>query len=180
MKVLLSEIPPEGLRISWGELERPHLEGPKGTLEEGLRLASPLKGGVFLKMTKRGLLCKGNIDCSVWIHCARCLKEFRLPLRDEFEVVYVPLKEAPRQEEVELGREDMDVGFLGEDTIDLDELLNERIWLSLPMKPLCREDCKGLCPLCGKDLNEGDCGCSREAIDPRFAVLKELKMKLKG
>lgn len=174
MKIALMEIPPEGLRIQWGQLGKVKLKGPQGTLEEDLRFSGPLKGSVFLQVTPKGLVCRGDLECAVWIHCARCLAEFELPIEDQFEVMYLSVREAPREEEVELTREDMDVGFLVEDAIDLEELLTERIWLALPIKPLCREDCKGLCPICGKDLNEGDCGCSRKAIDPRFEILKQL------
>ena len=61
--------------------------------------------------------------------------------------------------------------------IDLTEAVQEQILLSLPLRPLCREDCKGLCPGCGEDLNKGACGCSGKAVDPRLAVLGNLKLE---
>jgi len=102
-----------------------------------------------------------------------------MPISEEFEGLYLTLKEAPREDEVELSPDDMEIGFLREEAVEVEEILKERIWLSIPMKPLCKEDCKGLCPTCGKDLNEGECDCPKEAIDPRFAVLKDLKLSLK-
>lgn len=180
MKLLLFEIPPEGVRINWEEIKDFQLEQVKGTLEEGLQFLKKPEGELFIKPSKKGVVCKGKLECSVLIKCARCLKEFELVIRDEFEVLYVPLREMSFKEEVELSLEDMETGFLKEDLFDVEEVLNERIWLSIPMKPLCKEDCKGLCPYCGKDLNEGDCGCKSEYVDPRFAVLRELKIKLKN
>lgn len=74
-----------------------------------------------------------------------------------------------------LNREDAeDLILVENDQLDLDELVEADLILSLPMKTLCREDCRGLCPMCGKNLNEGLCGCRTETVDPRLAVLKEL------
>ncbi|MBO5798148.1 MAG: DUF177 domain-containing protein [Clostridia bacterium] len=74
-----------------------------------------------------------------------------------------------------LNREDADDLILVEDhQLPLDELVEADLILSLPMKTLCREDCRGLCPMCGKNLNDGLCGCRTESVDPRLAVLKDL------
>ncbi|HEX16499.1 MAG TPA: DUF177 domain-containing protein [Deltaproteobacteria bacterium] len=179
MRIEWEDIPPEGLEIELEGMEELSLKGPKGSLEEEMRLASPVRGKLFLKKRKKGLSVKGSFRCSVFIYCARCLKEFEMPISEEFEGLYLTLKEAPREDEVELSPDDMEIGFLREEAVEVEEILKERIWLSIPMKPLCKEDCKGLCPTCGKDLNEGECDCPKEAIDPRFAVLKDLKLSLK-
>ena len=179
MRIRWEDIPPEGLGISLEEMETPQLQAPKGTLEEGLRLASPLEGEIFLKRIPQGIKVKGKVKTSLFISCARCLKEFILPISSDFEELFLHIRYAPAGEEVELSREDMEVSFLREEVIDLKEVVEEQIWLQIPMKPLCHEGCKGLCPLCGADLNEGECGCDREIVDPRFALLKEIKLSLK-
>jgi uncharacterized protein len=70
--------------------------------------------------------------------------------------------------------EDVDISYYRDDRIDLNELLREQFYLALPMKPLCRDDCKGLCPQCGTNLNTGACSCATQWEDPRLAPLKGL------
>ena len=102
--------------------------------------------------------------------CKRCTKPLQLDEKVDFTREYVPeptgdlAPEDGSDEEVYEGKE-----------IDLQPGLREQILLSIPPSPLCREDCKGLCPSCGKDLNEGDCGCDRTVRDPRWAALKGLR-----
>ncbi|MBC8535103.1 YceD family protein [Feifania hominis] len=97
--------------------------------------------------------------------CDRCLRELSEPLDLTYENYVV----------TQLNEEDNDTLLLIENnTVDLDDLTVTHIILNLPMKHLCREDCKGLCPTCGKDLNDGPCACDHRSIDPRLAVLKEL------
>ena len=84
--------------------------------------------------------------------------------------------------EIEVEEDDLTTAFYEHDTIDLGHLMREQMYLALPMKPLCRDDCRGLCPTCGANLNLGTCGCKHEWEDPRLAVLKRLKtenLKLK-
>ncbi len=77
-------------------------------------------------------------------------------------------------DEQEVEEEDLDTSYYRDDQIDLNELLREQFYLALPMKPLCREDCRGLCPQCGTNLNTGTCTCATEWEDPRLAALKGL------
>ena len=77
--------------------------------------------------------------------------------------------------EVEVDEEDMDVYSYQGEEVDLEPLLREQVILAVPFAPLCREDCKGLCPVCGIDLNTGTCTCDRTPIDPRWSALRNLK-----
>ncbi|HEY6146875.1 MAG TPA: DUF177 domain-containing protein, partial [Thermoanaerobaculia bacterium] len=77
--------------------------------------------------------------------------------------------------ERELDKDDLDVYFYDEPEVSVAPIVEERIQMAVPMKPLCREDCLGLCPTCGKDLNQGPCNCRDEAIDPRWEALSKLK-----
>lgn len=115
---------------------------------------------------QRGILLEGRFEALTRTNCHRCLKEFDLQVSGDF------------REEVELLSEEtclagQDTACLGE-AIDLAVLAREHLLLSLPLKFLCREDCRGICSLCGRDLAEGACGCSREFPDPRLEKLKEL------
>jgi uncharacterized protein len=84
----------------------------------------------------------------------------------------------PAGEEQELERKDLDVLFYDEPVVRLAPIAEERVQMALPMKPLCRPDCRGLCPGCGKDLNLGPCACAREGIDPRWEALRDLREKV--
>ena len=75
----------------------------------------------------------------------------------------------------EVEEDDLSTSFYEDETIDLGQLIREQFYLSLPMKPLCRPDCRGLCPDCGTDLNAGACGCVERTVDPRWAALAALK-----
>jgi uncharacterized protein len=79
--------------------------------------------------------------------------------------------------EREIEEDDLSTAFYENEEIDLGQLMREQFYLSLPMKPLCGPDCKGLCPICGTNLNRGTCECKREWDDPRFSALRELKTK---
>jgi uncharacterized protein len=151
------------------------LAAPDGEMVEGPRSVSAIEGTLLLQRTREGVEVKGTIRATVVLPCARCLKEFTLPIASEFEESFLLPKYAPAEEDTELADDDMDVSFLSEEGIDLEDIVAEQIWLSIPIKPLCDEQCKGLCSVCGEDLNRGDCGCDRQYQDPRFAVLKTVR-----
>jgi uncharacterized protein len=123
----------------------------------------------------------GRLNTVVSLSCSRCLASIDFPVKEDFLVIYT--KEVPDMEpfgnegEVELKAEDMGVILFSGDEIDFREMIQEQLLLALPYRPLCGTACKGLCPQCGADLNNGACGCPREAGDSRFAVLKNLKLE---
>ena len=81
--------------------------------------------------------------------------------------------------EIELKEQDMGIVMFQGDDIDFTDAVQEQVMLALPMAPVCRENCRGLCTLCGSNLNKGDCGCNRTPSDSRFDVLSSLSGKLK-
>lgn len=106
---------------------------------------------------------EADLDAVLSCVCARCLKEFELPVHRHITAV---LSEDENED-------DPDVYALDGESVDVDEIIHTDFILNLNQSPLCREDCKGLCPKCGADLNEGPCGCKPET-DPRLAVLEQL------
>lgn len=100
-----------------------------------------------------------------------------MPVHASFDLRFHPASEMADGEEREVQDEDLDTSYYRDDQIDLNELLREQFYLELPMKPLCREDCKGLCPQCGTNRNTGTCTCTTEWEDPRLAALKGLVRK---
>lgn len=136
---------------------------------------------VSLGISKIGnrVLVEGSVKMTTVLKCGRCLKEFTLPLDLNFREEYLPAEGPGAEGEQELTRKELDLSYYSNDELDLTEIVKEQILLAVPMKPLCSEKCQGLCPSCGKDLNQGACGCSREEIDPRLAPLARFKELLK-
>lgn len=141
-------------------------------------LAGPVSARMRVSLRGDCVRVRGSLDCDLVLTCCRCAKGVARHLSKEFGLEYWPDPEVQAGEELELKYEDLDIGFYHDDRLDLSGVVGEQVVLEIPMKPLCREDCKGLCDRCGADLNEGECGCSREKVDPRLAVLAEVKKKL--
>ncbi len=118
----------------------------------------------------------GSVNAVVGFECDRCLRPMAVPLERSFDLLYVP--PLGTGDEKELGDNDLSIGFYQGETIDVDDLVREQIELALPMARLCSEECRGLCPLCGANLNDGECACRLEQVDERWAALAELKSKL--
>ena len=117
----------------------------------------------------------GRVTGEVELECSRCLEPFRMPLASDFDLRYVPRTENIGEGEREVEEDDLTTAFYDDEQIDLAHLVMEQFHLALPMKPLCKDDCKGLCPECGTNLNAGACDCNRTWEDPRLAALKALK-----
>lgn len=168
MKIIISEIPEEGLDISL-EAETLH--------SEIVKVVSPLKGELRIDKIGKEVVVRGKTAVSVELICSRCLNTFEKFFDLDIFTTYHPISELLSDEVYELHEEEMEVDFYSGDELDVDALIEEEIILSIPMKPLCKTDCKGLCPSCGADLNIKECGCAQDNIDERFEVLKKLLKK---
>ncbi|HHY36830.1 MAG TPA: DUF177 domain-containing protein [Firmicutes bacterium] len=150
------------------------LEEPLPSLaEEGVqevRLLAPVRVDLRLRNVDGVILAEGKIRAQVSLCCSRCLKEFSQNLEVAVNEAYSDAGDFPGKGEEE---EDGIIFFSG-NYIDLTAAVRENLLAALPMKVTCREDCRGLCPRCGQDLNLGDCGCRRQEIDPRLASLGKL------
>lgn len=137
---------------------------PDYSLSDDFTLSSPVKFKGTVKNTAGIVTLSGQAHFSANVICSRCAEEFSKDFSANIEHTLVS----------ELQNEDNDEFYLVEDKqLDLDALICEDIILSLPFVFLCKEDCKGICPQCGKNLNDGECGCS-PCVDPRMAALLEL------
>ena len=116
----------------------------------------------------------GTVRTGLELECSRCLEAFRMPVDAAFDQRYMPRSEASDDAEAEVAADDLATSYYEDEQIDLNELLREQFYLVLPMKPLCAEDCKGLCPHCGTNLNAATCACAPAWEDPRLAPLKKL------
>ncbi len=142
-------------------------------------LAEPVSADFVLTHKDRDLHIGGSVRTMLRCRCARCASEFRQEVTARFELSYLPQPGGVKEnDEIELRYEDMDVGFYDGVRLDVDLMVAEQIELSLPMKLVCREECRGLCYRCGRDLNEGPCGCAQEEKEPRLSVLLEFRKKM--
>ena len=172
----IPRVPPEGLDLD--EALDPAAVHLDGDAEVSLRPGARLRAHVEV-VDATTLHVRGRLDGTVEVDCARCLERCGATLGQELDLFYLPrTAERPeeQEEEVELSDRDVVVGYYENDHLDLGEVVREQILLGLPLKPLCREDCRGLCPGCGKNRNAGPCGCTpeEEPGDSRLEPLRRL------
>lgn len=142
-------------------------------------LEVPVAADFVLTHKEKDLRVAGTVRTAIRYQCSRCLKEYSHPLEEGFDLFYHPQADWKKDEEIELKYEDMEVGYYDGIRLDVDLMVLEQIELAVPMKSICREDCKGLCPSCGADLNQGMCSCSSDTADSRLAVLRDFRSKMK-
>lgn len=167
MKINVSEIPPEGLEI---ELSK----------ESGLitaKAVSPCLLSAKIIKSGNGVCVKGRFSCKVALQCSRCLNIYEYIIESPLNIVFRPESELDKEGCYELRKDDLDMSFYRDNILDIDDITNEQLALNIPMKPLCSEQCKGICPECGADLNITECKCAKKNIDDRFKVLKRLIKK---
>jgi len=172
----LEEIPEEGLDLKWQEEKASLLAYLEDLSIIDFDFESPLQSEVKIKKAGQSVFIIGKVETTLRLKCVRCLKEFSYPLSSTVELTLHPLKETPSEEEIELGSEEMESNFFEGGEIHLTEVACEQIFLEIPYQPICQEECKGLCPKCGKDLNLSSCECVKEEFASGFSVLQKLKL----
>ena len=161
-----------------------------GALELGaeLRQAGPLQtdGRAELLKEHRGgknvvedIRIVGDFSTQIEIHCARCLDPVLTPLGGSFDLLYRPLGADAGKDERSISEAETEIGYYSGVGIELQDVLREQILLALPARAICREECRGICPGCGRNLNLEACACGEASRDPRWAALADLKDKLK-
>ncbi|MEW6034546.1 MAG: DUF177 domain-containing protein [Chloroflexota bacterium] len=133
-----------------------------------------VRGNVELVRTDRGILVRGRLDTSVETTCSRCLARFSCPVTLHIEEEFFPLIDVISGAPLPTPEDPEDFTIDEQHVLDLSEAVRQYALLALPMKPLCRPDCAGLCPCCGHDLSQGPCSCVPRARDARLATLEQL------
>lgn len=176
MKDLLidvAKIPDEGLEVEASlDEEMLHLEGEETFILVDGRLRCRLELG-----DDQSVHVRGHLGARLGLDCGRCLEHFDLPVEQELELFYLPHvpDQVEEEDEVELSDRDMVVTYYRDHRLNLGEVVREQLFLAVPLKRLCRQDCKGLCPSCGANLNVTTCACTiQEPEDPRLAPLRKL------
>jgi DUF177 domain-containing protein len=142
---------------------------------DAFRVAAPADLAFDIYKDKDHYRLVGQVRTTLELPCSRCLEPFTWPVESSFDLRYQPHAANTGEGEREIEEDDLTTAFYDNETIDLGQLMREQFYLSLPMKPLCTDACKGLCPTCGTNLNKGACDCKPAWEDPRLAVLKALK-----
>ena len=182
MKINVVQIPDSGLALQFtreGDWFN-ELLPEKGKCDFTLQRADV---ACSVKRTRETIVVEGTVKTVVGTDCSRCLEPVQAPVQGEFRYVLVPAPEDAERKagdkfdaEAELNPDDVDCAYYHDDVIDLDPLIFEQIVLQIPIKMLCLESCKGLCPQCGANLNKGRCDCPVGPIGGKFAVLKNFKL----
>lgn len=180
--IALNEIPSQGWKLTVSD--EAVWQRPLEEFRLSCRIVEPVVAEVFILPQQEGCLLRGVITGAVCMPCNRCMEETLVVLNqnfDEFEEYPHPHESEPKEEIPSELLEKCVVSMEGGGPfLDLASLLWEEFALALPVKPLCREDCMGICPVCGKNLNEGVCQCSRDGGDPRLVALRQFKVKQRG
>lgn len=144
-----------------------------------LGFPTPVTGTADALSTAEGILVHFQLQGEAELQCARCLQAFRFPVSLRFTEEFRPGSPTGTAGDLEQDAESgaSYVVFQG-DQISLDDTLRQEVLLALPLKPLCSDACKGLCPQCGQNLNEAECSCQPTTHDPRFSALEDLKRRL--
>jgi uncharacterized protein len=179
MKIHVATLSAEGLqledRIDPGKL--PDLAALQQN--EDCRFEGPLTVSLRVMPSVGMFQVEGRITGKVILACSRCLAATECPLRNTFRLTFarrIPGDAADSPPEArELQAEELGVVLFEGDQIDFRDIIQEQVILAIPMQPICRQDCRGLCARCGANLNDGPCDCRWDDVDPRLAILKTLK-----
>jgi len=175
LKINVILIPEEGQKFVFSEDDTwfrgcfKDSESPDFTLNK-------LDVNCLITRTSGTVFIKGSFSAFIDIECSRCLERARLPIGSNFTYTLIPAK-AETREDLELTPEELEISYYKGDFIDLAPIVCEQIILQIPMKVLCREECKGLCTHCGTNLNTSSCNCHLNIINDRMAALKSFEVK---
>lgn len=168
--VFLSKIPPEGLERSY-EIADPAAAG----IELAVPLGGPIRADFEIQRTGGEMRVEGTVRATVQLQCSRCLAPFPYQVSGEVDASYAPRPAVPEGDHHhELTEDELEVEPLVQGGADLRRVIAEQIHLNLPLKPLCREDCPGICQYCGRPAGEGRCDCTPATGDPRWEALRKL------
>ena len=179
MLIRVEDIKGEGLVFDWEEPAESFPTLADMIAAEECFFLTPLRVHLRALRVREMVEVEGTVETEARLACSRCLKEYSQPLLARFALAYseeLPQVDTEDDEEgIELSAEEMGLSLFHGEEIDMRDAVAEQVVMALPLRPLCSEACKGLCPQCGADLNDGDCGCSPAPFNAKFAALKGFK-----
>jgi uncharacterized protein len=175
LKIKVGNIPEDGLEISFSPDGEKFLQHLPGKEKQDFSLHS-LKVTGSVQKIRDAVSLQMKVETVIGMECGRCLEPVKCPVEAEFVYTLVPSEGRVGEEDPSRSDEDLNFGYYSDEVIELDPLVMEQIVLRVPIKPLCNDLCKGLCPHCGTNLNTDSCGCKSGIIDHRFSALKNFKV----
>lgn len=162
--------------LEGGKSDFVHVYQPEdlNPVDERIDVIEPATVSGKVRLAGKEVFVNGHVETMAKAECDRCLQSVEIPVNADFALEYIPGSEYESTDVVELTEDQLSVAVFDGEAIDVDEIVKEQIVLAVPTRVLCRENCKGICPECGIDRNTGDCSCSTNDIDPRWAALKKL------
>jgi uncharacterized protein len=143
--------------------------------EDDFRVVEPASLVVDVKKDGDRVRLVGRVTAALECDCGRCLEPFAVRVDAPFDLMFLPVSANAGAGDREITDGDVGVSVYEKDIIDLGDVMREQFYLALPMKPLCRKDCQGLCPVCGVNKNRETCTCQAEWVDPRMEQLRKLR-----
>jgi uncharacterized protein len=172
MKIRIEEITEKGIQLGFNKEKEWLDELFRGGRDIDFTFASPISISLMINRSGRNVFVQGKIDTSLNLKCIRCAEEFVYHLSEAITCTLAPLIETSRpHSESELTSQDLELSFYQGEEIDLYQILKEHLFLSLPSYPLCSNSCKGLCPVCGVNLNVDSCRCSQRVGNFPLSVI---------
>lgn len=162
------------LKSATGAYREYELDEDIGALDHDVEATEPLTGTVRFTRTANGILATGRLHTTVAIECRRCLRRFASGVDFDLEEEFVPTIDVTTGTRLPTEETEEALHIDERHMLDLSEVVRQYLVLYREQYPLCSEACAGLCPVCGKNLNEGPCGCEDTTEDPRWAALREL------
>ena len=123
---------------------------------------------------------RGNFSSNFQVPCARCIEPVEIPLAAEFDLIFRPVSADSESPERSITAPETEIGYYQKDSLLLEDVLREQVLLALPVRTLCKPDCKGLCPRCGQNRNSQPCSCDEGPQDPRWEALAGLRGRIKS
>ena len=176
LKINLAILPEDGLRLRFSE-GNAWFQGcfSGGELPEFSLVSTDVD--CLISLSGDTIYVRGDIKAQICQECSRCLEPATFSVSGSFAYTLVPGKPEETADNLEISAQELETGYYSGDFIDLAPIVCEQIILLIPMKVLCDENCRGLCPQCGINLNTGSCSCHSGMVDDRLATLKKSRVK---
>jgi DUF177 domain-containing protein len=166
-------ITPQELELHRMEVKEAYAPGVLDYDNAEFKQTGPLKLEAVAELVGKDIRVKGRLATELERACDRCLSPVKFPLERDFDLLYAPMQTIAKTEEIEIPEDELDIGFYTNDGIETSDIATEQVILAVPMKTVCQEECRGLCPICGKNRNLEDCHCEVTRRDSPFASLLE-------
>ena len=147
-------------------------------VDDRVRVTEPISVNGRVRASGSEIQVSGRVETKVNVECDRCLKTIEMPVSAGFKLQYITGQDYEGIHAAELTPDEMSLSVFDGETIDVDEIVREQVLLAVPDRVLCDENCRGICSICGTNLNTGSCECTSTEVDPRWEALKKFKTDL--